>query len=124
MSGTNTEQELDYSFFRAGSSTDSWNLDLSSFLRTHARDNKLNIDKIRFAEAALPSSGVYEFAKSQFSRPDEEILQRYNVSLKEAEYWKTQYSQGPVKVDRANQCNPISQFYIRQIIQRNSEKNG
>ena len=124
MSGTKMEQELDFNFFRAGTSTDSWNLDLSYFLRTHARDNKLNIDKIRFAEAALPSSGVYDFARLQFSQPDQEILQRYNISVKEAEYWKTQYSRSAKEQDRANQNNPISQFYIRQIIQHNSENTG
>jgi hypothetical protein len=114
------EEKLNSEFFTGGKSTDPWNLDLSYALRDHAKENKLNIDKIRFVETTLPSSGVYNFAKSQFSLPDEEILLRYNVSLTEADYWKTQYSAGPQRQDRANQCNPISQYYIRQIIQRHS----
>ena len=95
MSGTNTEQELDYSFFRAGSSTDSWNLDLSSFLRTHARDNKLNIDKIRFAEAALPSSGVYEFAKSQFHDQMKKFYNDTMSRLKRLNTGKPNIHKGP-----------------------------
>ena len=124
MNENSAVQDLDFNFFRAGSSTDSWNLDLSYYLRTHAKDNNLNIDKIRFAEAALPSSGVFNYARAQFTQPDKEILQRYNVSLGEAEYWKTQYSGSAKDTLRADQNNPISQFYIRQIIQRNSENSA
>jgi hypothetical protein len=96
----------------------SWNVALIDELSERAK-NLPGLNKKLFDDIKLKGMGVYKFAKEIILGRQTERLSLYGVSRQEADRWEREFERDDSDNNPAFLTNPITQFYIRQVIQQN-----